>query len=177
MPNAETDKKQEFYIILDTNILAYLNEKTYRESVIEYLLELIKVGYTNFAVSEITIFEILSEAPKKKERELATLLDQFSRFPTDWTTCLTGAQVATAYKCKKDEYKYIETGDKSIAANSILSGAPILTANSNDFPRPFFVERHKKQIFFKDRNKDKMISLYLLSPDLTEFNFTYDNRN
>lgn len=177
MSNIESNKKQDFYIILDTNILAYLNEKTYRDSVIEYLLELIKRGYTNFAVSDITIFEILSEIPKRKEQELAKLLDQFPRFPIDWTTCLTGAQVATSYKCKKDEYRNIETGDKLIAANSILSGSPILTANSNDFPRPFFIEHHKKHIFFKDKNKDKMISLYLLYPDLTEFNLNYDNRN
>lgn len=176
MSDKTKEDKKEFYIILDTNILSYLNEDTYKESIINYLKELLEAGFTNFAISDVTLFEILSEIPRNKEQKLIQLLDQFPRFPLDLTTCVTSAQIATVYKCKKDEYKFIETGDKFIAANSILSGAPILTANSNDFPRPFFVEHHKKHIFFKIGNKDRMMSIYLLYPDLKEFNLNYENR-
>lgn len=171
-----TSKQVKYYVILDTNVLQYLNAPDIASGILNYIQEIIKSGYT-LSISDFSIFELLSGAPRKNEAQLSALLDSLPRFAVDWQNCLTAAQISTVYRIEKSEFSSIEAGDKIIAATAILSNSIVLTANSNDFPRPFFKEFHKKFIYYKKKNKDQMISLYLLQPDLEQISFRFNNRN
>jgi hypothetical protein len=59
----------------------------------------------------------------------------------------------------------IEMPDKIIAATALFSLSPILTADGNDYPRPFFFEHEVRKIDFLDRGKPKVLVLYSLSPE------------
>ena len=173
---ASTTPIPKVYIILDTNILQYLNNTDISKELIAYFSEIIKAGYTNFAMSDFSFFEAISGAPKKDEEKLIELLSQIPRFEVKPETCVAAGQMATLYRIEKAEFQNIESGDKIIAATAILSGSLILTANCNDFPRPFFREFHKRFVYYKRKNKDQMISIYLLQPDLEQINFRFNNR-
>lgn len=163
------------YVLLDTNILQYLNNPVLAKELLTYLEEIKKTGF-EFAISDFSIFESLAGIPKQKETQLTNTLQAMPRFAVIDNVLLVAAQLTTVYRMEKAEFESIAVGDKIIAATSLLNGSLILTANSNDFPRPIFSETHKKLIFYKEKSKDRMISIYLLSPDFEFVKFRYDNR-
>ncbi len=75
------------------------------------------------------------------------------------------------------EPKQIEHGDKFIAATSILTGSLILTANSRDFPSPYFQEAERKPLIYKEkRGKSKCILTTILIPDIIMVNQRFTDR-
>lgn len=172
---SKTPPPSKVYVLLDSNILQYLNTPAIATPLLEYLSELAKADY-NLAISDFSIFELLSGIPKSKEKDLLSVLEVLPRFQVNTEVLLTAAQLATVYRIEKCEHQQINEGDKIIAATSILNGYPILTANSNDFPRPIFSELHKRLLYYKDKNKDRIIAIYLLNPDLEFAKFRYNQR-
>lgn len=163
------------YVLLDTNILRYLNTPTIREGLLGYLSEIIEAGY-KLAISDFVIFESFARIPKSKENQLISTLETLARFEVNWQVLLAAGQITTIYSVEKAEYNHITQGDKVIAATAVLNNSPILTADCNDFPRPFFTELHKKFIFYKEKNRDKLLVAYLLAPDLELINIRHNNR-
>lgn len=161
--------------LLDTNILQYLNNPSIARELFAYLEEVHRAGYS-LAISNFSIFELLSGVPKSKESNLISALEVIPRFEVTTEVLVAAAQLTTVYRMEKAEYGHITQGDKIIAATSLLNDFPVLTANSNDFPRPFFNELHKKFIFYKDKNRDRMIPVYLLLPDFDLVKFRYETR-
>jgi len=91
----------------------------------------------------------------------------------DEYTFRIAAVLYTCYKnhdSTRDKNKWNDDGDVVIGANAIRYETAILTANGNDYPRPFFTEISKYTI---KRRKDKAeIVVHLLKPDVDVFNTT-----
>lgn len=155
-------------VILDTCILQYIGNNKILGGMLAYLLDLVKRGF-GLAISEISYFELLSGATIKQEKNAVDLLDKFTRYLVDLRVLVAASQLSTLYfhQCRSEERSVqdISLQDKVIASTAILTGSLILTANINDFPRPFFQEAEEKPIFYKHRNKMQMLVLQLLRPN------------
>lgn len=155
-------------IILDSCILQYIGNKQILGELLAYLLELVERGF-GLTISEVSYFELLSGTTIKQEKSAVDLLDKFNRYLIDLRVLIAASQLSTLYfhQCKLEDRspQNISFQDKIIAATAILTGSLILTANINDFPRPFFQEAEEKPIFYKHKNKTQMLVLQLLRPN------------
>ncbi len=155
-------------VILDTNILQYINNKKILAQLLSYLADLVKRGF-GLTISEITYYELLSGTTTKQEEDGLSILNNFTRYVVDLRVLVAASQLSTLYhhQCKLEGRTLhdISMQDKIIASTAILTGSLVLTANVNDFPRPFFQEAEEKPIFYNDRNKTQMLVLQLLRPN------------
>ena len=178
-PNDDSSKTAtpKKYILLDTCILRYLsseNNNDLAQKVANYLIELRDRGFT-LAISDISIYELLEGVSQKREAKLLEVLNIFDNFLVERRDLIAGAELHDLYRIQSKTNKSgspnevkpgnIETVDKIIAATSIFAVAPILTADGNDFPRPFFFEHEVRKIEFLDKGKLKVLVLYLLNPE------------
>lgn len=167
-------------LILDTCILGYLGDKILNPLILEYLTELIGRGF-ELAISEITCFELLSENNTAKENEGVSLLALFKRYLVDLSVLVSAAQLSTVYKVhanvEKKSLPVIEVPDKIIASTTIKTGSLVLTANTNDFPRPLFSEAEEKHIIFKEKGKTKMLVLQILRPNYSVIGQRFSERD
>ncbi len=163
--NEETPQQ---VIILDTNILQYINNQKILAQLLSYLSDLVKRGF-GLAISEVTYYELLSGTTAKQEEDGLNILNNFTKYVVELRVLVAASQLSTLYyhQCKLEGRTShdISVQDKIIASTAILTGSLILTANINDFPRPFFHEAEEKPLFYKDGNKTKMLVLQLLRPN------------
>ena len=163
-------------VILDTNILVYLNNKYINRSLKQHIDVIIKENL-DLSISDITVTELLAKATKSKERQaydwIKTL--QLKRIEvTPLVLELTG-YFSRIYIETKMPVAEKEIADKIIAATSFLEQTYILTADVNDFPRPFFLEYDHALIQY---NKDQTIStifVALLRPNNPLINTYLEN--
>lgn len=162
-------------ILLDTCILQYSGRTPSASRFLKYLSIL---GERKFglAISEFTIYELLQGTSKTKEQELVKILKKFKQFKVTANVLMAAAQLSTLYRREKIPDSQISDGDKIIASTAILTGSLIVTANWNDFPRPFFIESEIKRIEYKKKGKPVMIPVYLLSPDMIVIKDRFKNR-
>ncbi|MEK9201313.1 MAG: PIN domain-containing protein [Patescibacteria group bacterium] len=163
------------YLLIDTCVIQYVATKDVDLAVNEYLLEIKSRGF-DFVISDISTYESLQGVSAQKENELLSLLNSLDRYPIDANTLIAAAQIKTLYDLEKVPQNQISDGDKIIAATSILTGAPIVTSDLNDFPRPYFVELERKNIIYKHKNVDRMIPIYILSPNIDVVNHRFSIR-
>lgn len=169
MSDTPEANKQVQNIILDTCILQYLSDRYISQELKVYLLDLIARGF-GLAFSDISIVELLQDANVKQETEGVKTLQSFIRYNLEENILVAAAQVSTLYKQDKICNDNISIADKMIGATAVLSGSLILTADINDYPRPFFVEAEEKLITYRKKNKTNMISIQLLRPNMTYIN-------
>lgn len=162
-------------IIFDTCILNYNGNPQIFPQLNTYYLDLLKRQFI-LAISEITIFELLQDATIKKESEAINILSFFKTYQINSTLLTAAAQLSTLYKEEKIPNQQISTADKIIGATSILTGSLILTADVNDFPRPFFLEAEEKLLYHKEKSKTKMIALQLLRPNQNMISIRFNSR-
>tara|TARA_Y100000310_G_scaffold234036_1_gene236944 strand:+ start:1169 stop:1702 length:534 start_codon:yes stop_codon:yes gene_type:complete len=157
-------------IILDSCTIQYLDNKAMKLSLWKILKHL-RQNKNVFNIALISYYELLSECPKNKEEKLLKILGFFNIHKFSEEVIVTAARLATCYRLEPNikNHQSINDGDKIIAATAMLSDSFILTANANDFPRPFFNEVYKENIIYKKKNKDYLLSMYLLKPDLDLF--------
>lgn len=79
---------------------------------------------------------------------------------------LTASWLSTIYKNEKVSNQQISLEDKIIDATAILTDSLIMTADINDYPRPFFTEAEEKLFFYRHKNKTCMRVIQLLKPNL-----------
>jgi len=166
------------HILLDTNILQFLQKArgNLATLIINYLVELTKDKFV-LAISNFSIFELLDGCPtKEKEEKLIQTLETLVRFEVSTQVLATSARLSTLYRKEKAEYDNIEDGDKIIGSTSILTDSFILTANMRDFPRPFFIEEKIKHTIYKEGHNEKVISIYLLKPDIEAISYRFERR-
>ncbi len=170
----KTQPKQN--IILDSNIIQYSADRNASLVFVPYLSELLQRGF-GFAISDITIYELLKGANVKNEAEMLRILNIFQRYYLTDNVLIASGQLETIYKIEGIEQKQIEDGDKFIGATAILTGSLILTANSRDFPSPYFHELERKPlIYIEKRNRSKCILASILSPDIVMINRRFSER-
>lgn len=162
-------------IILDTCILQYTGDKKIIAELLPYLLELTKRGF-GLAISDISIQELLTNATLRQEKQGITLLSQFRRYQLEPNILIGAAQLSTLYSKEKVPSQNISIPDKIIASTAILTGSVVMTADVNDFPRPFFSEAEEKLFFYKHKNKRSMHVIHLLRPSMEVINQRFSER-
>lgn len=155
----------EINVILDSNIIQYLTSKFVGVAIKTYLGDLITSAHVTPNISEITISETLSGATATQETEVLSYLSQMKLITVNQQVLVASARLLGLYKQESIDDNQINLGDRIIAATSIITGFPILTANMNDFPRPFFREAHDQLVSYKKKNKTETIYLQILTPN------------
>jgi len=175
MSNQNTSQK---HVLLDTNILQYLGKQKSNLSnqLLDYINSLLQQKYI-LAISSFCIFELLDGCPtKEKEAKLFQTIEALVRFEVSAEVLLTTARLSTLYRNEKAEYAHIQDGDKIIGATALLTESLILTANMRDFPRPFFVEEKITHIIYKEGRRERVLSFYLLKPDIEVILYRFERR-
>lgn len=170
-----SDEIPQQYLILDTCVVQYLGTKEIKEQLLNYLIEVESRGF-HYAISDFSIYELLQGVSASKESELQSRLQNFNRYAVETNILIAAAQIKTLYDMEKLPQTQISDGDKVIAATSILTGSSIVTANFNDFPRPYFVEMERQNILYKHKNVDRLLPVYIVAPDFSVINFRFANR-
>lgn len=143
-------------MILDTNILIYL----FNKSKIDKILKIIKELYSDYeiSISNYTHYEIISWG-SKEVLILVKALTLFKNIHVDQEVLI----FAGLMKCLGIK----NNGDSIIAATSFLNNAFILTANHRDFPEPYFEETKFWPVDYKtDKNRTTILTTHLLKPKL-----------
>lgn len=151
-------------VVLDSCILQYLSNAIIASQIIDLFRDLSQRGFV-LSISDFSIFESLCNTTTAQEKEIFQTLNIFPKFACDQNIFVTASQLSMLYQKERTISQAIEIGDKIISATSILSNSLIITANINDFPRPFFVEAEVKKIFYTKKRKQNLLVIYILSPD------------
>ena len=162
-------------ILLDTNIMSRIDSTERGKSLTAYLVELLGRGF-GFAISDITIYELLRGNTKSKETEMLNFLNPWPRYHLDENVIIASAQFDNIMKLESIDVKSVDQGDKFIAATSALTGSLVLTANSRDFPWPLFQEVERKPIYYEEGHKQRCFLLALLKPDNDTISLRFNER-
>lgn len=163
-------------VILDTCILQYLNDSLIGPQLTE-LLTILTRQNNKFYFSDFSTYELFRECPKDKETQLDAVWNRFTRYQVDGRVTRFAAQLASAYKTYGLGTASINDGDRMIAATTIITKSLILTADSNDFPRPFFKENHIQEIYYKKKDRKTLLMIYLLEPYYEAINYYHERRS
>lgn len=163
-------------ILLDTNIVSFIENEEKRERIISILKEAVELGY-GIAVSELVYFELLNEASIEKEYTIFTNLDGVPRFSISKKVAIVAGRLGSFYKESGIDPKQIESGDRIMAATSVLNNCVIFTANIRDFPAPFFKEMNRINLECKGKGGYMThCYLYFIEPDLEYIGKFHKNR-
>lgn len=173
-PNPQLQKQTPpiQYILLDSNIIHYSADKNSYVAFTSYLSELAQRGF-GLAISEITLYELLRGTYVKKKSDMINVLNLFPRYFITNQALTAAADLETLYNIDKIPTS-VEDGDKFIGATSILTASLILTANSRDYPLPFFAELERRILSYNYNNRLKSIPVSLLSPDMNIINMKFN---
>jgi predicted nucleic acid-binding protein len=157
-------------IILDTNILQYGVSRDLNAAVADILKKLSDQKY-GLVISDFTVFEVYRGLNKQKIPITRELVSSITSLEVDNATFRIAAVLYSCYQnhdATKAKNKSDDDGDVVIAANSIRYNAAILTANGNDYPRPFFLEVATFTLI-RSSNKAEIV-VHLLKPNIPIFN-------
>lgn len=157
-------KKREASVILDTNILQYLNCSAFLKDLLEYLDSFVDFGKT-LKVSEISILEILSGCAPRQEEEVFDVLARFPKQPISEEVLITAGRLQNIYRAYGIEESRISLADRIIASTAFVTSSDIVTSDVNDFPRPVFKESHEELFFYRRKNKTNVQVVQVLSPN------------
>ncbi len=176
MNQTTINKTPQQDIILDTNILFYLGDNNIKTNLLNYLLELGRRGFI-LSISKVTICELFSGIPRQKEIEAGITLNIFKQYSIDDNVIITTSQLSTVYKnAKTVKTDGIDFEDRVISATAMLTGSLILTADVNDYPRPYFTEREERVFFFRNKNKTNIRVVQILQPNIFLINHSFLSR-
>lgn len=171
-PKAPTSSKNNSrHVVIDWNVIQYWLSKQLRTEVDPILESLDEVGLQR-AMSDISIFEAQCQLPVAKHTESHDTLKTLYSFPIDPDLLLILGTLTCCYRDHektKGHAKDISLQDGINAATAVQNNALILTADFNDYPRPFFDEVYHWSI--KD-SKDRIYKIYLLTPDIAQIEAT-----
>ena len=160
---------EDINIILDTNIIQYLGNEDISKVLEPYILEL--NSRATLRISLITIYECLRGLKLQDEAKPSEILSIFNPYDIEKTVLIAASRLQTFYFHDKTIAEgSISIEDKIIAATAILTGSYVLTANVNDFPRPYFKEIERKNIIYTRKGKEILLHIQLLAPDIDYIN-------
>jgi predicted nucleic acid-binding protein len=163
-------------LILDTNILQYYSNSRIRPSLEIFLKNISEPNNIEYWISQITVCELLSGTTINQEAKALEQLGVLKQYAIENTTLIASARLVNLYKDQNIQDQQISISDRIIAATSILTGNPILTANVNDFPRPYFIEVYRHLLTYQKSNTTQSICLQILSPDIDLINEKFNHR-
>jgi predicted nucleic acid-binding protein len=162
--SSQKNSSSKLKIILDTNLFSDLTDQHLASPITAYLFDLDKRGF-EFAISDITLYELMRGQTTVNEKKRLDLLSSVFRYNLSSDIMITSAQLDNLMKMENIQVNGIDHGDKFIAATAILSGSLILTADVRGFPWPFFHELEYNPLIHKIGNKTKSHMIGLLQPD------------
>lgn len=72
----------------------------------------------------------------------------------------------------------ISDGDIVNAACAIIKGAPVMTIDNNDYPRPFFIDENREHVrYSSNKNREMIDTVYILTPDMTNIKHCFEQHN
>lgn len=157
-------------ILADTNILQYGVSKLHAD-LIAKIYETLKQESYVLTVSDYTVFEIYRGLAINRIRNVKNLVDDQLSINVDNQTFKIAAALSTCYRRHDSTKVYADRysdGDIVLAATAFRHNMLLLTANGNDFPRPFFEELAMPSIT-KVVAKSKL-NIVVLRPDIMTFN-------
>ena len=146
------------WLILDTNIITFLNDEARQEAVEQILIDAESDGFKP-AFSEMTLFEALTNANPKDIIEIEKTTKKLDNFAINTLVLRMGALLHNCYKQEGilQRNSDIDMGDRIIAATAILQGAQIFTGNARDFPWPFFIDNQTIDAPFTSKNSNNQL--------------------
>ncbi len=157
-------------ILIDTNVIDYATKKQGSVGVQE-LLQQLKVNNIQPAVSAYSTFEAYRGLDPTKVSTMREVISKLNPLEVDLKSFKIAALLYTCYQRNSATKQYLDRykdGDLVLAASAIRYNLPILTANGNDFPRPYFTEMDSAVITV-DRKKRPVV-IQTLKPDINYFN-------
>lgn len=155
--------------IVDTNILHYGSDPNFASSVAE-LIKKLSEKYA-LVTTDYSVLELYRGLSIDKIPNTNIFFDSFTRLPVNKDIYKTAAALSTCYgndEATKAYYGRYSDGDIIIAATAFVNNACIVTADLNDFPRPYFHEaEHHSLIISK---KKKHIAIQSFRPDISYLN-------
>jgi predicted nucleic acid-binding protein len=159
-------------ILLDSCIINYgLSKQKDLADKTNSFLDGLLLANNRFYISQFTPFEILKGIDERKKPQAESLLQNFGSVPQTQERIERATRLYSAY-CKEPALKsYIN----AISDIDVLIGALIftehepylLTADFNDFPRPFFQEVGSQRIDYQKENGQRAgIYYYFLKANL-----------
>lgn len=127
--------------ILDTNILDYGFKAEYAESV-KRLLETVSQDH-DLVTTQYNRFELFRGMSSARISKAKQFFDTFACVDIGSEVFGIAAALSTCYKndeATKSRASSFTDGDIIIGAAGFIYNASILTANMNDFPRPYYID-------------------------------------
>jgi len=154
-------------IVIDTNIVVYVgkNNKDLANKVLACLRDAVTKDYV-LTISDFTIFELLKGASPESEGKALASLQGIKRYYVTKRVLVAAAHLECIYQQNKIPKESIDSGDKIIGATAVLTNSLIFTANTRDFPRPFFKEILAIPIVYSKDGKQHIINTAFLEPDI-----------
>lgn len=151
-------------VILDTCILDYL-AKDECSSTMQNCVEILTNEHSleKMFISEFTKFELLRGA--RKIRMITDYIGRYRKIRISDEVLTLAAFLYSA--CQKVNNRKIGSdGDCIIGATSFFTmGSFILSADGDGFPRPFFTEVDRGEIFYERHGEQKRHDIFLLKPN------------
>lgn len=156
--------------ILDTNIFQYGFDNKYSSDTARFLDEL-STRY-ELTSTQYGRFELFRGLNHKRIATAKAFFDTFTCLDINGDVFKAAAALATCYKNDKTTKNFHDRysdGDILIAAAAFINNADIVTANINDFPRPYFKETAKDG-FIESHDRKALVRIQVLKPDTTYLN-------
>lgn len=159
------------FAILDTNIIDYGLKPDYAESVASLIRELSKEF--DLTTTQYSRFELFRGMNSEKIPAAKVLFDSFACVDIDGDVFKTAAALSTCYKndlATKSRAGSFSDGDILIASASFIANSVIVTADVNDFPRPYFLEHASSNHRIVSSRKKTTIQVGILAPNIPHLN-------
>lgn len=149
-------------IILDTNVILYLGNKYLSDPLGSY----VKTYSANtLYYSEISVAEVFAGVVKSHSISPVERLSDFQVLHLYQEVLMLSGYLSAIYSSHSPSFQHISLADKIIAATAVLNNAHILTADVNDFPRPYFYEVSEECIMYRKKDKQYMTVFQILKPN------------
>lgn len=156
--------------ILDTNIILYGLKSEYALSVSKLITEL-SCKY-ELVTTQFTRFELFRGMISAHIPDAKLLFNSFSCIDITGDIFKIAAALSTCYKndtATSSRANSYSDGDIIIGASGFTSDAVVVTANINDFPRPYFDELSTKHSITSQK-KGTTIAIGVLKPNIAYLN-------
>jgi predicted nucleic acid-binding protein len=152
------------YLLLDSCIAEYSLDEHISQPISDTLLAWLSDDFT-LATSEISYAELIDGAFKAKVERVKQLLNNYTQFEVTQRVLSGAGIISNIYKAKFNQTSGASLQDRIIAATSFIYNLPIVTANIQDFPHPFFTSFVSKNILYHKKKKHHYITVDILLPN------------
>lgn len=125
------------------------------------------------AISGVSYAEMTDGAYKLKVKKVNELLDKYTQFEVSQRILQGAGILSNVYKAQNSGETGSSLADKIIAATAFVYNLPLITANIQDFPHPFFTSVASANLKFRKKNKDNYIVIDVLKPNITILNYWF----